>query len=310
VRAVKAAADGVVVVDTDEPEDAGELIRISSAGVCASDFAYIGWGSEQILGHELAGVTQDGRAVVVEGIFGCGACERCDRGEYNLCTRAGLDVLGLTTPGGMSEWFRAPTRCVVALPDDLPVTDASLVEPGSVAWHGCRVADVGPDTRVAIVGAGAIGLLAITCAQAQGATDVALEARHPHQREVGERLGATIASGEYDVVLEMGGSASSLARAVELARPGGTVVVTGVHQPETPWPYTEMMVKQLHTISPVGYSNSPRGREFDDVAQLLARRPEIAAALITHRFPIDDAAEAFRVAGDKSTGALRVVIHP
>ena len=76
-----------------------------------------------------------------------------------MCER-GPTALGFFDPGGMCEWFRAPKHALVPLPPGLDVADASLVEPGAVAWHSCRIGGVGADTRVAIVGAGAIGILA------------------------------------------------------------------------------------------------------------------------------------------------------
>lgn len=310
MRAVRSAPPGVEVVDVDEPEGEGELVRIRSASICASDFSYIGWGSRQILGHELAGVTESGTAVAVEAIFGCGACEQCASGHFNRCAQ--LEGLGLTAPGGMSTWFRVPRRALVPLPDGLSVTDACIVEPASVAWHGCRIGGVGPDTRVAVVGAGAIGLLAGVAAQSLGAAEVAVEARHRHQSEAAERLGLGGTSGLYDVVIEAGGSESSLHRCVELARPGGTMVVVGVHDAGVAWPHQGAFTKELVTAPALGYCASPEGdrREFDEAAAMLASRPDIVDVLITHRFSLEDAGEAFRVAGDKSTGARRVVVHP
>ena len=125
--------------------------------------------------------------------------------------------------GASAERFRAPGHVLVPLPPDLDVADASLVEPGSVAWHSCHQGGISPQTRVAIVGAGAIGILAAASAQQMGAAEVAVEARHPHQHEARERIGAVVPTSEYDVVIETGGSESALQRAVELARVGGTV---------------------------------------------------------------------------------------
>src|SRR4029453_3153668 len=87
-------------------------------------------------------------------------------------------------------------------------------------------------------GAGALGLRAVAGARRLGAEDVALEARHPHQWEAGERLGARAGTdGVYDIVVEAAGTNESLARAVELVAPRGTVVVLGVHlgTVEIPW---------------------------------------------------------------------------
>jgi threonine dehydrogenase-like Zn-dependent dehydrogenase len=191
MRAVRSTPPGVAVVDVDEPDGAGELISIRSASICASDFGYIEMGSQFLLGHELAGTTEDGRAVAIEGIFGCGECDLCLEGRYNLCATTGTTALGVMADGGMSEWFRAPARSLIDLPEGLAVTDACLVEPTAVAWHSCRLAGAGPDRRVCVVGGGAIGLMAVAAARAMGAPEVSLEARYPHQIELGERLGAT-----------------------------------------------------------------------------------------------------------------------
>src|SRR3954467_13066621 len=148
MRAVRSTSPGVTVVDVDEPDGPGELIKITSASICASDFGYIAMGCTQVLGHELAGVTEDGRTVAIEAIFGCGECELCLEGRYNLCATTGTTALGVMVDGGMSEWFRAPARSLVELPDGLATSEACLVEPTAVAWHSCRLAGAGPGRRV------------------------------------------------------------------------------------------------------------------------------------------------------------------
>jgi threonine dehydrogenase-like Zn-dependent dehydrogenase len=308
MRAVRNAPPGVEVVDVDEPAGEGELVRVTSAGICASDLLYLGFGSTQIAGHEFAGRREDGTPVAVEAIFGCGACQLCDAGGYNLCER-GPTALGMLDPGGMCEWFRAPAHALVPLPDGLDLEDAALVEPASVAWHGCRLGRVGPGTRVAVVGGGAIGILAAASAQAMGAADVALEARHPHQHEARDRIGVVAPSGGYDVVVEAAGSESGLHRAVELARPGGTVVYVGVYV-DISWPHAQAFMKEVALRPSLGYAAHNGGREFAEAAGMLAARPELAQMLITHRFPIEDAPEAYRVAGRRSNGVFRVVVEP
>ncbi len=309
MRAVRSTPPGVTVVDVDEPVGAGELVKIRSASICASDQVYIGFGCTMILGHELAGVTEDGTPVGIETMFGCDGCDQCDAGRYNLCVQ-GPTALGALTDGGMSEYFKAPARSLVPLPAGLDTADACLIEPSSVAWHACRLAGVGPEQRVAVVGGGAIGLLTVAAAQRMGAAEVSLVARHPHQRDVGERLGASAFSGDYDIVIEAAGSGSGLHRAVELAHPGGTVVVLGAYDGEVRWPQYECFMKEIRTIPSMGFCRHDGGSDYLSAATMLAQRPELAESLITHRFPIEDAAEAFRVAADKSTGSLRVVIEP
>jgi threonine dehydrogenase-like Zn-dependent dehydrogenase len=309
MRAVRSAPPGVIVVDVDTPDGGGELVRVRSAGICASDQKYIAFGFTKILGHELAGVTTDGVAVGIETMFGCDGCEQCDAGRRNLCV-GGPTALGVLADGGMSEYFRAPARSLVPLPDGLDVADACLIEPAAVAWHACRIAGVGPGLRVAVVGGGAIGLLAVAAAQRMGAAEVGLQARHPHQRDAGERLGATGIAGSYDVVVEAAGSESGLHQAAELTRPAGTMAIVGVYDGPIAWPQHACFIKEIRTVGSMGFCHHEGGSDYSSAATMLAQRPELAETLITHRFPIEDAVEAFRVAGDKSTGALRVVLEP
>jgi 2-desacetyl-2-hydroxyethyl bacteriochlorophyllide A dehydrogenase len=311
VKAVRASDGGVTVVDVEEPPGAGELLDMRSTSVCASDLSYIEWGMRKILGHELAGHRADGTAVVVEALYGCMECDQCRRGTYNLCPTHPQRALGVSVDGGMAEQFRAPAERLVPLPPGLDVRDASLVEPASVSWHALNLAGTGPDTRVAVVGGGALGLLAVAGARRMGAADVALEARHPHQWEAGERLRADRgADGLYDVVVEAAGTPASLARSIELVSPRGTIVVLGVHLGTVELDWMPLFHREARVVPSLGYCRHEDGREMEHAAAMLAEDPEIARALITHRFPIEDAAEAFRVAGDKASGAIRVVIEP
>ena len=311
MKAVRAVDGGVAVVDVDEPPGTGELLEMKSTSVCASDLSYIEWGFRKILGHELAGIREDGTAVVVEALYGCMECEQCLRGAYNLCPTHGQRALGVTADGGMAEQFRAPGVRLVPLPPGLDVADASIVEPATVSWHALRLAETGPGKRVAVVGAGALGLLAVVGARRLGADDVSLEARHPHQREAGERLGARVGTDAgYDVVVEAAGTTASLARSIELVAPGGTIVVLGVHLGTVEVDWMPLFNREARIIPSLGYCRHAEGREMEDVAAMVAADPEIARTVITHRFPIADAGEAFRVAGDKTSGAIRVVIEP
>ena len=311
MKAVRSVDGGVAVVQVDEPPGTGEILEMRATSVCGSDLSYIRFGSRNILGHELAGVRSDGTAVVVEAIYGCLACDQCERGAYNLCPTHGERALGIGADGGMVEHFRVPPERMVPLPAGIDVRDGSIVEPASVSWHAVRLAGTGPGSRVAVVGAGALGLLAVAGARHQGGEEIALDARHPHQKEAGERLGAQIGpEGLYDVVVEAAGTAASLARCGELVAPGGTIVVLGVHFGPVQLDWMPLFHREARIIPSLGYCAHSGGREMEDAAAMLAADPDIVRTLITHRFPIEDAAEAFRVAADRTGGAIRVVIEP
>jgi 2-desacetyl-2-hydroxyethyl bacteriochlorophyllide A dehydrogenase len=311
VKAVRSGEGAVRVVQLDEPPGTGEVLDMVATSICASDLSYIRFGSTNVLGHELAGRRGDGTPVVVEAIYGCLECAQCRRGAYNLCPTHGQRALGIFADGGMAEQFRAPSERLVDVPPGLDLRDACLVEPASVSWHALRLAGTGPGTRVAIVGAGALGLLAVAGARKMGVAEVVLEARHPHQRAAGERLGANLGPRQtYEVVVEAAGSAESLARCGELVAPGGTIVVLGVHFGPVQLDWMPLFNKEARVIPSLGYCAHDGLREMDEAAAMLAQDPEIAGTLVTHRFPLEDAEEAFRVAADRGSGAIRVVLEP
>ncbi|OHV30354.1 MULTISPECIES: zinc-dependent alcohol dehydrogenase [Pseudofrankia] len=312
MKAVRGHQGRPIVVDVDDVPgwDDGELLTMAVAGICASDFAYLRLGTRFILGHELAGWKADGTPALVEGLFGCGECGFCLEGRNNLCAQSTRKALGIMQNGGMVEQFRVPAHKVLDLPAGLDISNASLAEPASVSWHGVRLGGTAPGRTVAVVGGGSIGQLAAAAAQAQGADEVVLEARYRHQHEIRERLGAAEPEPGtlYDVVIEAAGSPSSLQRSIELVKPGGTVSLLGVHHGGLDVPYSALLTKEVTLVASMGYCGHAGKREMLEAAKMLAARPEIPDSLITHRFPIEDAAEAFRVASDRESGAIKVVV--
>ncbi|MBL7500930.1 zinc-binding dehydrogenase [Frankia sp. CNm7] len=316
MKAVRAADGAIAVVELDSPPGTGdELLTMKSASICSSDLMYLRYGLRAVAGHELAGVRPDGTPVIVEAIYGCGECDQCQAGRYNLCPTHPTRALGATADGGMAERFYAPAARLVPVPDGLDVADASLAEPAAVSWHALRLGGTGADTSVAVVGAGALGLLAVAGARRLGAPEVTLEARHPHQAEAGERFGAKIgASGHHDVVVDAAGTQESLTRAIELVGPRGRVVSVAPHMAPVQIDWRTLFHLEAAVIPSMGYCAHDDGAggsstELAEAAAMLAENPEIPQTLITHRFPVEDAAEAFRVAADRSAGAIRVVVE-
>jgi threonine dehydrogenase-like Zn-dependent dehydrogenase len=123
-------------------------------------------------------------------------------------------------------------------------------------------------------------------------------------------LGSQAASGEYDVVFEAAGTESALATAADLCRPNGTIVFLSTHWEPVAIPGLPALMKELGFQWSYCYCAHDQGHDLDDAAALLAANPDIAATLVTHRFPLADAPEAFRVAADRANGAIKVVLEP
>jgi len=313
MRAVRCIGGVIRVLETPQSRGDGVRVRITSAGICGSDLHLISdspLGPIGVtLGHELAGTTDDGTAVAIEPLAPCESCEACARGDYNLCVLGPGMIFGVGRDGGMADELIVPARAIVPLPSAVALRDASLVEPLAVVVYALRRSGLRANQRVVVIGGGTIGLCAVAAARARGA-EVALVARHETQRAAGERLGARAASGLYDVVIEAAGTESAVARAVELAKPGASVWIPGIYWGPLAMPGLAMCLKEVSLCPTVLYGRHAGGRDADAAAALLAATPELPHALITHRFPLDAAREAFAVAADKKSGAIKVVLEP
>ena len=314
MRAVRNTADGIRVIDQPAVEPEPDLdrvrVRVRAAGICGSDLHLIAWGPMPVtLGHEFAGLLDDGTPVAVQPQTPCLKCDRCLAGDEHLC-RTLLDrTLGVSIDGGLADEVLVDRRAVVPLPDGVGLDDAGLVEPVAVAVHGLHQAHVEAGQRILVIGGGSIGLCVVAAAGHLGAT-ADLVARHPHQVTAGEQLGAGMTlAGEYDVVIDAAGTQHAVDQAFDRVRPGGSVLELA-----TFWSPVQvglaMTTKEVRLVASAGYGSHGDEREFDLAADVLAHVPGLPAALITHRFGLDDAAEAFRVAGDRSSGAIKVHLAP
>jgi 2-desacetyl-2-hydroxyethyl bacteriochlorophyllide A dehydrogenase len=310
MRAVRCADGEVQVVDLPEPRGDGVRVKLRSAGICGSDLHLLDspFAPRVTLGHEMAGELADGSAVAVEPLVICGECDCCLRGDYNLCRGGPGSLMGVGLDGGMTETIVVPERCLVALPKGVGVRDACLVEPMAVAVHGVRIGGIGPGDVVAVIGGGTIGLCSVVAARAAGAA-VTLHARHDAQREAGARLGAQEGGDEYDVVIESAGTESALASAVEMARPGGRLVLVATYWQGMALPGIPLCLKELQIVTSSMYAREGDVRDFDRAAALVAQVSGLAEILITHRFPLDEAVLAFATARDRAQGAIKVVLE-
>ncbi len=262
------------------------------------------------LGHEFAGWLANGTPVAVEPLAPCGRCPRCRDGDYQLCVKGMAMVLGIGTDGGMAESCLVPPSSIVRLPSGVEPRDACLIEPLAVGVHAIRRGRVTGTDRVAIIGSGTIGLCAVLAARATGAR-VDLVPRYDHQRSAGEQFGAGIMVGEgYDVVVDAAGTTAAFEQCVTLARPGGRIVLLGGYWDGLEVPASALCVNEIDVIPSIGYGRTGPSRDIDVASGVLASNPAIAAALITHRFPLDAAEEAFVVASDRSAGVIKVVLEP
>jgi threonine dehydrogenase-like Zn-dependent dehydrogenase len=312
MRAVRSLQGKVSVVHLDGPSGEGVAdpvrVRVTGCGICGSDLELVPWSLPATMGHEFAGLLDDGTAVAIQPSLWCGECDMCQQGDPHLCRFVMQSLHGVSRDGGLADEVVVDRRCLVPLPTGVRQSAAALVEPLAVAVHGVHRAGLtgGP---VVVIGGGTIGLASVAAAQWVGA-DVELMARHRRQLEGGERLGARLSGDdEVDVVIDAAGTQSSADEAIKRLRPGGTLLVVGTWWKKVAFG-SDALLKEINIISASTYSTYDGARETDQAAALLAARPELEDILITHRFGLDDAPEAFRVAADRAAGAIKVVVEP
>ena len=315
MKAIRVLDGRPTLVDAPEPAGDGTvvdpvLVDIAAASICGSDLHLIesGIAEGRVLGHEFAGTAPDGTPVAVEPLGWCGACLQCEAGHWNHCS-GDFTAYGVFADGGMAERLMVPATSLVPLPPGLDPSIASVAEPLAVAVHGARRVRLSSADRVAVVGAGPIGLALVAVCRA-GGVGVDVEARHDHQRAAVERLGGSVGTdGAYDVVFDAVGSESSLAASVALAGPLGRIGLVG-----SLWEPARvdmgLCMKEVEIVPSMMYARSAAGRDFERAVGVLAAAPVIADVMITHRFPLDAVDEAFATAADRAAGAIKVVFEP
>jgi 2-desacetyl-2-hydroxyethyl bacteriochlorophyllide A dehydrogenase len=324
-------------VDVPAPAPGQVLIRVRSVGVCGSDLHFYrgefpvppGF----VLGHECAGEVE----VLGEGVTGfakgdrvalelfdvCLKCVQCRSGNYHLCPSRKAN--GLNIPGGLREFMPVSSYALYKLPPEVDCELGALSEPLAVAVHGLRLVDIRFGDRVAVLGAGTIGLMAIAAARAMGATYIAATARHPHQKAMAEALGADAvfgddpasigeiarASGGADVVVEtVGGHANTLADALTVVGLGGRISVLGAFtQPVQIHPIM-FFVKEPTVVGSNCYGRPGRRSDYELAIEIMRRNAESLRRCITHRYSLEDIAQAYTTADDKTSGAIKVQIAP
>lgn len=318
-----APSDLRVVEEADPtPAEGFTLVKVGAVGLCGSDLHWFldgGIGDARIdqptiPGHEIGGVALDGplagRTVAVDPAIPCFDCERCHEGWTNLCPNVKFAGHG-DTDGGMAEVMSWPTNRLVPLPEGMDAVDATVLEPLGVAIHAWDLGQVRLGDRVAIVGAGPIGLLLVQLARHSLVTHVAAIEPLPHRRDAALVQGAdtvhapdNLPPSDFDVVFEVCGNPDPVREAMTLARNGGRVVLVGIpDEDETTFPASLARRKGL-TIAAVR-----RMPEVYEQAIALVERGFIdLKAVVSHRFGLVSAADAFEFAATRK--GLKVVITP
>jgi len=330
-------------VEKGENLEPGEVtIAIKSTGICGSDVHFWHAGcigpmivdGDHILGHESSGIIvakhpsvkthNVGDRVAVEPNIICNECEPCLTGKYNGC----VDVKFRSTPpipGLLRRYVNHPAVWCHKI-GDMSYEDGALLEPLSVALAGMQRANITLGDSVLVCGAGPIGLVTLACVKAAGAEPIVItdidEGRlkfakefcpsvRTHKVDFGdspdqfaEKVVKLAGGVEPAVVMECTGVESSISGAIHAAKFGGKVFVIGVGRPEIKIPFMRLSTREVDLQFQYRYANTwPRA------IRLLQGGVIDLKKLVTHRFKLEEALEAFKVAADAKQGGIKVMIQ-
>jgi 2-desacetyl-2-hydroxyethyl bacteriochlorophyllide A dehydrogenase len=295
-------------VPTPEPGPNQVLIKIRASGMCYSDVhqtrGEIPSPFPRTLGHEPVGeIVAKGADVTAREIgdrvgvpwvqSSCGRCEWCQRGKPMFC--AAMLGTSMQLAGGHAEFMLAYADATMLLPEDLSFEQAAPIFcAGYTVWSGLRLASPQPGERVAIVGIGGLGHLAVQYAKAAGFTTIAVSHspnKDPLIRDLGAdevvRDGTGLASvGGADVVLATSNSIDAMADSIKGLRPDGRLVLMGAEAKPLTLSPLDLLMRRIRIIG-----SQQNGREYLHEALAMAAAGKVR--VVTETYRLDEIKKAY-----------------
>ena len=316
------------IVEIPGPEPAANevLIRVMASGICGTDIhiyrgEYLG-GYPVIPGHELSGVIESigpavkrfkpGDRVAVEPNIACDNCEACLNNRQNFCLN--WQAVGVTRPGGMAQYTTAPEKAVFDI-GELSFEQAAFMEPLSCVLHGLERLGSDLADKVAILGAGPIGVLLMQGIRAQGASRITVVDKSADRVAFAGELGAdetltdlnALRPDFYDVVIDATGAIPVMQRTPDFVRPGGKVLLFGVP------PSGQEMSVEAFKIFRKGLtvlSSFTSVRNSFQALDLLRSGRIRVDRLVSHRLPLEEFQRGMETIEQGAQGVKKVQILP
>lgn len=322
------------------------LARVGACGTCGTDLKILDGHFPETPpfgqftpGHEWTGTVvatgegvQElaiGDRVCIEAHHGCGYCDNCKKGQYTSCLNyakpgTGHRATGLTADGGFAEYVVHHVGSLYRLPDQVSLEEAVLLTTAGTGIYGLDVAGgsvAGDD--VVVIGPGPVGLMTVQVCRQLGAERVLLVGTRSSRLALGQLLGADeiinarscdpvsavldATSGQgADLVIDTSGSGSAPQQCLDMVKRGGRILIVAY--------YSGPVTVDLSTAVRKGVclftSRGEGGNAVRRAVSLASRGRLRCGELISHRFALDEIAEAFRVLRQRDGDPLKIVVVP
>jgi (R,R)-butanediol dehydrogenase / meso-butanediol dehydrogenase / diacetyl reductase len=309
-------------------------VKVKFAGICGTDLheyleqMYVTQ-TPMILGHEFTGEVveigegvinyQVGDRVVVEPIWGCGECVSCQDGYYNTCES--LQAYGLHHPGGFAEYVVVREKNLFLLPSHLNYELAALVEPTAVAMQAVKSSSLKIGDKVAIFGAGPIGMLLAQCAKATGASEIIVVEIEEERRKLVMEMGADFVIDPTkedavqkikeltikgaDVAFEASGAEPAFRSGLDCLRPNGELMIVSVYKKPVSYSPLLQQKEMKKILASRAYKNL-----FPDVLALLEKGVINVKPIITSKIKLEDIVELGFNKLTTSKGECKILVSP
>jgi len=283
------------------------IVKVKAAGICSSDIPRIftkgTYHFPTIPGHEFSGEVYEvgdkkdsgliGKRVGIFPLIPCRKCPQCEKKHYEMCEH--YDYIGSRRDGGFAEYVAVPIWNLVFLPDSISFVSAAMLEPLSVALHAIKMGGVMPGDGVAVIGTGMIGISAAQWAVKFDVKSVTVIGRSESKRKIVEKCGLDYKTyseieetTQYDFVLEAVGTPDAVERAIQIAAPGGTVLLMGnpsgdiLLQQNVYWRVLrkQLTLKGTWNSSYDGFNKS----DWTDAVKSIAAGEIVVEPLVSHYF--------------------------
>ena len=321
-------------IETPVPKAGEVLIRIMKIGVCGSDI-HVWHGKHPFTsypvtqGHEVSGEIaalgagvenlEVGQKVTIQPQVVCGKCYPCRHGKYNLCET--LKVMGFQTTAVASEYFAVDAAKVTPLPQEMSFDEGAMIEPLAVAVHAVRKFGDMQGMRVAVLGAGPIGILVAQAAKGMGAesvlitdiSDLRLEkARqcgvdfcvNTRETDFGEALVSSFGPDKADVIYDCAGNNVTMGQAIRCARKGSTIILVAVFAGMAEVDLAVLNDHELDLNTTMMYRNE----DYLEAIELVRAGKVDLKPLISKHFAFRDYAEAYRYIDENRETTMKVII--
>jgi len=309
--------------------DGESIVKVFASGICGSDMhAFHGHDNRRIppliLGHEVSGVINEGKdigkKVVLNPLITCGKCNYCTNKKEHLCPKR--IILGMNRPierqGGFAEYVSIPDKNIYELPKNLNMKEAPIAEPCAVALHAVELGESQlsvelKDSKVLVIGAGAIGLLCgLILSKVKKSKNIVII--EPNDKRLKESLKYLDADGlkpnnknilkdHFDIVFDTVGLEVTRQQAIQSIKPGGTIIHIGLTQPSGNFDFRKTTLQEITFVGTYCYTN----KDFEKTLNILNNKEIGVLEWIEYR-NLREGASAFKEIHDGKCTAPKIIL--